>query len=266
MAYTTVKLPGGQLEVKAEVEFDPELTGADHELLLSSSPTMFERNLISVITGRIKNGESRWLSTPDVLYLFFLARSHTLGAVYQAPWKCNAPVKAGKTEQACGHTNTFELNIGELDIRWSEGFTYPHRAVSVAPDPKNPTETIETEAWIRIPSCIDDLEAMEPYYELGFDRKSLTEDPAMSYKYSKERLVKSLVFADERLRDLTVDEKLEAAKAFSFSTVNALFADLRKLDTLGVDLSPRECTCAKCKVKVKVAIPFTGSFLLSDNT
>jgi hypothetical protein len=265
MAYTVVKLPSGALGVKKEVDFDPELNGADHELLLSSTPTMFERNLVSVITGRVKAGESRWLSTPDILYLFFLARSHTLGKVYKAPWKCNAPVKAGRTEKACGHSNTFELDIGALGIHWSDGYKYPKHQISIAPDPKVPEEKIETEAWMSLLSCVDDLEAMEPYYELGYDRKTLTEDPAAAYKYSKERLVKSLTFADDRLRALTDEEKMEALKALPFPVVTALFTDLRKLDTLGVDLSPQDCTCSKCKAKVKVAIPFTGSFLLPDN-
>jgi hypothetical protein len=263
MAYTVVKLPSSDLGVKKEVDFDPELTGADHELLLSSTPTMFERNMVSVVSGKVRNGETRWLSTPDALYLFFLARSHTLGAIYTAPWTCSAPIRKGKVESPCGQVNTFELDIGKLDIRFAEGYKLPRYPVEIALDPADPETKISTEVWARLLSCVDDLEAIEVYYEQGYDRKSLAEDSAMAYQYAKERLAIALSFGDDRLRDLTTDQKVELLRGFKYSLVDSLLADQRKLDTLGVDLSPRECECKKCKAKVKVAIPFTGSFLLS---
>jgi hypothetical protein len=254
---TEVKLPSGHLGKFPVVSLDTDMTGEHHEMLLSSSPKLFERTLASVIGSLMQVGSVYDIGIIDLMYLFFIVRSASISPVYKTKWKCSRQVGAGREKGDCGHENPFLLNLAKIKTSFvPKGYEYKKYPVKI--------DGIDSKIWVKMLKVSDEFDVLDFMAEQNITKDVIASSPGDAYKYARQRLLTSLAFEDARLDSYDLARRDQVLKALPFNTVNNLFADGKALNSFGPDLSPVTVTCEKCKGESRLSIPFSSQLLLPD--
>lgn len=260
MAHTNVKLPRGGYGLHKSVQFDPELKGEHHELLLASSPAMFERNMVAVVDSLLDGAKAHQLGLPDALYLFFIARTNTLGPEFKGKYKCDHKPGNGTT---CGEENVAVFDLSKVDIKFAD----PNAKVEKFPFVAKLADGSELPTTIHVsaPTVGTDLELLDDFQDRGHTREDIMADNTLAYEFAKLRLHRAVRFGEDTLNELTYEDKEALLKrSINFTLTNTLLKTLAMYDKFGLDLSPKEFKCKKCGGVTRLRMPMSGSFLLSD--
>ena len=251
-----VKLPSGHLGAFPVVKIDTELSGEHHEMFLSSPDKMFERTVASVIGSLLQVGDVYRITLADLMYLFYLVRTASVGPAYKAKWICKRSVTPkGNVSQECGCENQYTLSLPANKTTYvPASFAYALYDVTV--------NSITTRMYVRFLTVAEEFAVLDDLAGHNLS-KDMLGDKVNAYTYAKLRLLKAITFEDARVNGYTSEQREDILKALPFSLTQKLFDDMSKLDQFGPDMSPKVVTCTKCKGESKLVIPFSSSFLLS---
>jgi len=252
---TEVKLPSGHLGMFPVVKLNTELSGEHHEMFLAAPDRLFERTLASVIGFLLDFGDVYKIAFIDLMYLFFIVRTASVGPTYKTKWVCKRTITpAGAPKQECGCDNQYTLSLPANVTKFvPPTFSYVYHDVTV--------DGISTRMYVRFPTVSEEFASLDSLSAKNITKEQLAEKDN-AYQYAKLRVTQALTFEDARINSYDSLKREAIIKALPFTTVSALFNELADLDAYGPDLSPKKVTCTKCKGDSKLAIPFSGEFLL----
>lgn len=254
-------LPSGHLGMYPKVSIETELTGAHHEQFLSSPETMFTRTVASVLNDLLKVGDANRIAHIDLAYLFLTVRAMSISPVYKSEWACKKEVTpAGGSRQECGHKNSFQVQISKIAVpKVPRGFEYPRYNVKVSVN----DVSFETKIYVRFLTVAEEFEVIDDLSDEGIAQSQLAASTANLYKYARRRVLKGLMFEDQRANDMFPDQKEAFLNGLPIKLTQSLFDDLRHLDSdFGPQLSNFAVTCSKCKGESRLAMPFSAALLL----
>jgi hypothetical protein len=251
---TNLILPSKHLTMYKSVDIDTEMAGSHHKTLLTTNENLWERAVASVIDDLLQDDYSvNKISFPDLIYLFFIIRTQTLGTKISSSWECQRMIRQGETEGVCGNINEISMDFSSFKItEVPTNFVYPLRDIKVKGE--------VTKCYCKLLTIEEEFNLIDAFLEKGHSKQDLRGQGM--YDYARMRLNQALSFEDVKYSTLTVEEKEEILDANSYLLLTSLLKDLEFLVSIGVDLSPRKFNCTKCKGVAQVAIPFSGGFLL----
>lgn len=245
----TIVLPTPQLSYYKEVNVDLDMKG-DHYLELAEAKGRIPEEVGLSITRSLMEEDANKLTLNDLKYIFTLIKINSLENNYSANVTCTLLKSDGKI---CGHVNT-------LDIRLSDSDLNPTPADYKVPEIDFIVGDTEKTYKVLPPFCDVEI-ALYDYFitKKNVTSEQIAQDTKVATEFALIRAVCHLVDEEgNRVIDdfSKFDTALDLIKSNKFSRVTNLLAEVKEVDSFGVQSKEYTIKCEECGGTLKFRLPF----------